>query len=101
MVSKTVSNVIRRLDVLSRWGGEEFVVILPKTDVEVLEEVAERIRIFIERSFIIVRGETLTVTASIGATMAKPEDTPETVFHRADDLMYSSKISGRNRVTLG
>lgn len=64
-------------------------------------KAAERIRVFIETSFLVTQGTRLNVTASLGATMALPDDTPDSVIQRADSLMYQSKTSGRNRVTTG
>lgn len=99
MVAKTVTNILRRMDSFARWGGEEFVVIMPNIDEKTLDDVAERIRIFIEKSFLVTQGRMLNVTASLGVTMARPGDTPESVIQRADSLMYDSKAAGRNRVT--
>lgn len=101
MVGKTISSLLRRSDILARWGGEEFVVILPSATARFLRVIAERIRVFIEQSFIITGNDKLSVTASLGATLALPGDTSKTVIKRADSLMYASKKSGRNRVTIG
>ena len=101
IVGKTISNLLRRSDTVARWGGEEFLVIFTDITSEVFNKVAERIRIFIEHSFIIIGDEKLAVTVSIGATLAEPGDTPETIVRRADALMYTSKRSGRNKVTIG
>jgi diguanylate cyclase (GGDEF)-like protein/PAS domain S-box-containing protein len=101
MVGKTLSNILRRMDTVSRWGGEEFAVILPHIDSETLERVADRIRTFIESSFLTAGGELINITASIGVTMALTGDTPESIMHRAETLMYVSKTRGRNRITIG
>jgi diguanylate cyclase (GGDEF)-like protein len=101
MVGQTILNTVRRFDIVSRWGGEEFVVILPSITAELLTVVAERIRVFIESSFIMADDRKLSITASLGATLVEPDDTPETIVHRADTLMYASKTAGRNRVTIG
>lgn len=101
MVAKTVSNLLRRLDVISRWGGDEFVAILNNVRQRDFQIIAERIRAFVANSFIMIGDHKLSVTASIGATLAKPGDTSETILQRADALMYASKSAGRNRVTLG
>lgn len=99
MVSKTISNLLRRMDVVARWGGEEFVIVLQNINDEFLSSAAERVRRFIEHSFLVVDDQQLTVTASLGATLVRQDDTLESVVERADGLMYSSKTSGRNRVT--
>ena len=101
MVGKTIFNALRRVDTVVRWGGEEFVIFLANTSVQVVKEVAERLCILVERSFIMVGEVKVTVTASLGGTLVKQGDTAETVIWRADTLMYSSKNSGRNRATLG
>lgn len=101
MVGKTVTGLVRRPDVVARWGGEEFIAILANVDGNVLARVAERIRNFISRGFIMDGESKLTVTASVGATLARMDDTPETIIARADELMYKSKEAGRNRVTIG
>lgn len=99
MVARTAANILRRMDSIARWGGEEFVVILPSIDAKTLCDVAERIRVFIAKSFLVTQGTMLHVTVSLGATMALPDDTPESVIRRADRLMYASKQSGKNRLT--
>jgi diguanylate cyclase (GGDEF)-like protein/PAS domain S-box-containing protein len=101
MVSTTVHNVIRELDTVTRWGGEELVAVLPNITEAALRSVAERVRLFIERCFIMAGEQKLKVTASLGATMARDDDTVDSIVHRADTLMYAGKIAGRNRVTMG
>lgn len=101
MVAKTVTGLLRRFDTVARWGGEEFVVILGNVTEEVLHEVAERIRTMVKRSFLMAGTDKLTVTVSLGATLAHLDDTPMAIVSRADALMYASKTAGRNRVTVG
>lgn len=101
MVSKTIANLLRRSDTIARWGGEEFVVVVSDISAAVFNKLAERIRIFVERSFMTTGDERLNVTVSIGATLAVTGDTPETIILRADALMYESKTAGRNKVTIG
>ncbi|MEI6206024.1 MAG: GGDEF domain-containing protein [Desulfuromonadales bacterium] len=101
MVSRTITNMLRRLDTVIRWGGEEFVIVLQNITDEVLVSAAERIRRFIENSFMMAGDEQLAVTASLGGTLVKPDDTLEKIVERADSLMYVSKTSGRNKVTCG
>jgi diguanylate cyclase (GGDEF)-like protein/PAS domain S-box-containing protein len=101
MVGRTLANILRKVDAVIRWGGEEFVVILPNIHLDTLQESAERVRVFIERSFIMVNDQKLAVTVSVGASMAKNDDTVESVLQRVDELMYQSKQQGRNRVTVG
>jgi len=99
MVARSISVPLRKIDVAVRWGGEEFIVILPGATDGTIKAVAERIRMLVEKSFIMFGGEKLSVTVSIGATLSRADDTSITVISRADGLMYLSKDRGRNRVT--
>ncbi|MDA8429173.1 MAG: GGDEF domain-containing protein [Geobacteraceae bacterium] len=99
MVAKSISYSLRKMDIVARWGGEEFVVILPGAGSAVVTSIAERIRILIEHSFILAGNNKLYVTVSIGAGLSRTDDTVETIVSRADGLMYLSKRNGRNRVT--
>lgn len=99
MTAKSISYSLRKMDSVARWGGEEFIVILPGASRVIVKSVSERIRILIENSFIMAGKDKLNVTVSIGATMSRPDDTVETIVGRADRHMYLSKSRGRNRVT--
>jgi diguanylate cyclase (GGDEF)-like protein len=101
MISRTLLNSLRPFDFLGRWGGEEFVVSITYVSGDELSTVANRIRSLAEHSILSVPGSQLQVTVSIGVTPARPEDTPEALVKRADELMYRSKEAGRNRVTIG
>lgn len=100
MAAGTLERNIRPFDRLGRWGGEEFIVIFPKVDALYLSLVCERLRILVERSSLREREEPVSVTVSIGATLARPEDKQGSVLRRADQLLYRSKEAGRNRVTM-
>lgn len=99
-VAKTFFNNSRPFDLFGRWGGEEFVAIIRNVDDERLLSIAERVRRLIQESYILREEETILVTISIGATIAKPDDSLEDIVRRADENMYRSKTAGRNRVTL-
>ncbi len=99
MVAKSISFSLRKMDSVARWGGEEFIVILPGASQVIVKSVSERIRILIENSFIMAGEDKLNVTVSIGATMSIQGETVETIIDRADRHMYLSKNRGRNRVT--
>lgn len=101
MVSKTVFNIIRSLDAICRWGGDEFLVILPNVDKKELNTIAEKIRLFIERTWLQTSGTIIKTSLSIGATMAHSKDSIDSLIRRADKLMYRSKQSGRNTYTIG
>ncbi|MHB1452362.1 MAG: GGDEF domain-containing protein [Saccharofermentanales bacterium] len=100
MVAKTYMNVVRSNDLIGRWGGEEFVAVLAGVSDDSLFAISEKIRLMIEKSSIMKDGETLTVSISIGAAMFRQDDSIESVLKRADTLLYKSKMSGRNKVTL-
>ena len=100
-VSNTMLNAIRKTDLIGRWGGEEFLVILPAIDYDELEKNAEKIRMLVENSILRENGAELHITISLGATMIKKEDYLQSLVKRADELMYESKKSGKNRVTMG
>lgn len=102
MVASTLKCNLRRSDVVGRWGGEEFVVIVYDiSSLRVLSLVAEKLRALVMSSRLDLAEFCLTVTVSIGGTLLLPSDTPASVVQRADMLMYQSKRTGRNRVNLG
>ena len=90
----------RGIDLTCRLGGEEFVIIMPDTDLMRATQVAERLRTCIATEPFNVSAEgKLTVTASVGvAALESDGDTPETLFKRADVALYAAKRNGRNRV---
>ncbi|MDP2323296.1 MAG: sensor domain-containing diguanylate cyclase, partial [Gammaproteobacteria bacterium] len=101
MVAKTLAKDLRGLDFLGRWGGEEFVAILPQIGIKALAETAERLRALVESSSMEVSQGKLKVTVSVGATTRAAGEDVASVMARADALMYASKNGGRNKVTVG
>jgi len=92
---------IRGIDLACRYGGEEFVVVMPETDMAVAAKVAERLRrrIACEQFLILNAGRSVEVTISIGiSALAGVDDTPAKLLKRADEALYRAKRSGRNRV---
>jgi diguanylate cyclase (GGDEF)-like protein/PAS domain S-box-containing protein len=100
MVSRTLSNLTRQSDTAVRWGGDEFLLVLPNLNIFLLQEIAERIRVVVSQSFLIHQRQKISVTVSIGATIAQPGDTLESVIQKADREMYHSKYLGRNKVSV-
>ena len=97
---RLASNV-RAVDLPCRYGGEEFVVVMPETTLEEAGRIAERIRLHVSSSpFRVSNGrEILTVTISIGvAASLGPGDSPEALLKRSDEALYEAKQTGRNRV---
>ena len=90
----------RGIDLACRFGGEEFIVIMPDTDLDTARHVGERLRECIEEAPFSIDSQTsLPVTACVGlATLTGPDDTTAALFKRADNALYAAKRSGRNRV---
>jgi diguanylate cyclase (GGDEF)-like protein/PAS domain S-box-containing protein len=102
MVAQTMRHALRATDTNGRWDGEEFIAILHDIkDENDLRAAAEKVLVLVEQSRLDIDGQGLTVTLSIGGTMLRVEDTPDSLVDRADQLMYQSKRAGRNRVTIG
>ncbi len=92
---------IREIDILGRYGGEEFAVILPETELPVAYQVAERLRESIALYRIPVTGGVLSVTASLGLSQAtEATETLAEVIGRADAALYAAKQAGRNQVAI-
>jgi diguanylate cyclase (GGDEF)-like protein len=92
-----LSNELRLEDVAGRWGGEEFLVILPHTDLDGVVEVAERIRAATAATPIIAGTAHITVTVS-GGCCGGPGESPEELLRHADTGLYQAKAAGRNRI---
>jgi diguanylate cyclase (GGDEF)-like protein len=99
-VAKTLSNCFRASDVVGRWGGDEFLAILPGITREVLAKASEKFRTLVAQSTVPLEGSQLRVTISVGAAIVAPGDSPDSLLNRADQHLYTSKQSGRNRVSL-
>jgi two-component system cell cycle response regulator len=98
-----ISANVRGIDLACRFGGEEFVVVMPDTDMDFASTVAERLRKSVETNpFVISRAPgKLNVTISIGIAASLGEgDKAEALLHRADQALYRAKREGRNRVIL-
>jgi diguanylate cyclase (GGDEF)-like protein/PAS domain S-box-containing protein len=99
MVAATLAQNCRSFDLVGRWGGEEFLLIICHlAAAETLTEVAQRLRRLVEHSWIQVNEDKIRVTLSMGASMARLGDTMQSIIHRADILLYRSKAAGRNQV---
>jgi two-component system, cell cycle response regulator len=96
-----IRSTVRGADLACRYGGEEFVVVMPDTDASAAAAVAERLREVVEKTPFILKntGVTLTVTASFGLSCTTGgAETPEQLLRQADQALYQAKTEGRNRV---
>ena len=101
-LAQALWETVREIDTAARWGGEEFAVILPGTDLEGAAQVAERIRqALAERMIVSADGVPLNVTASFGVAAASPPGTPEQLIESADDALYRAKRAGKDCVFAG
>ena len=91
-----VQGTLRDSDILARWGGEEFIILMPKADKNNSNKKAEKIRKIIESyEFSTIK----KLTCSFGVTQYRDGDTESSLFNGADEALYLSKSNGRNRVT--
>lgn len=99
-VLKILANLLgkhtRKSDFLARFGGEEFMLLLPETDIETAFEVAEKLRQLIAAAKFLYHGQPVPVTMSCGLAECIVGDTPESVYRRADAALYEAKQEGRN-----
>lgn len=95
--AQDLKSCLRHSDIVCRWGGEEFIVLLKDTDGKTGLMIAEKIRQHVEQKRYAYNGQALQVTVSIGLTTLQPDDTLHSLLSRADHAMYRAKQSGRNR----
>ncbi len=105
-VAVAAKGALRESDLLGRWGGEEFLAVLPETDLAGAGLIAERLRVALEAMRVEFEGRILSATVSLGVVDALPGHDPdardaERMVARADEVLYRAKSAGRNRVELG
>lgn len=96
-LTKIVKSSLRHNDIIIRWGGEEFLVLLPGTKIQNAADIAEKFRKLIEAHQF---ADINKVTCSFGATEAKENDSKNILISRADEALYRAKESGRNKVEI-
>jgi len=92
---KLITKNLKRVDIFARWGGEEFVILLPGTNLENAEKLAQSLRKKIEEESFSTAGK---ITASFGVGEYKDKESKKEVFNRVDRLLYQAKKTGRNKV---
>lgn len=96
--AQVLQECLRKSDIICRWGGEEFVVILKDTSAENAQRIAEAIRTRTENHGFVHSSQVLRITTSIGLTGLQGDDTLQSLIARADHALYRAKKAGRNRV---
>ncbi len=102
-VARRIKASVRKIDIAGRYGGEEFLFVLPGCDARTTGAIAERVRLMISATPMMAAGHAIQVTASIGVAMstAPHEMNPQALIENADRALYRAKALGRNRVDLG
>ncbi len=95
LLARTLETSVRESDAIFRWGGEEFLILLPQTNLEGAQHVAETVRETIQQ---IKLPDLAAITVSIGVAQHLADEDTLTLFKRVDDALYRAKASGRNRV---
>lgn len=98
MVAETLNASLRSTDFLARWGGEEYLAILPNTGAPQLQRVVMRLLRMVQRSYVESAAGQICVTASAGVAAVQLGDTVHALVERADRMLYEAKRSGRNRL---
>lgn len=93
--SAKINENIREVDMFARWGGEEFMILMPNANIDNASSVAEKLRKIIEETEV---KKVKSFTASFGVTDLNEGDTTETFLKRVDEAMYKAKRNGRNKV---
>lgn len=97
-LATTLHEHLREADVVGRWGGEEFLVVLPFTDSEGAEVVADRLRERVAETPMLAGGQPISITISIGSAAWQQDEPLSPLLHRTDAALYQAKERGRNRV---
>jgi diguanylate cyclase len=97
IVSGAAAKRLREVDFIARFGGDEFVVLLPETTAENALQMLNRVREGLANTLFRYKDQKINITVSIGVADVKEGDTTETVFERADQALYTAKKTGRNK----
>ena len=98
-ISNFISDRIRNVDIFVRYGGEEFCILLPETDIDAAATLAEEIRTQIYKEVFVFKDKKMKLTVSQGvATLLDQVTNAEVLLKLADDALYKAKTTGRNKV---
>lgn len=97
-LAKVIQETLRPTDVISRFGGEEFVILLPDTDIAEANNAITRLQRTLTKRFFIANAERLLITFSAGIALYKKDEDQMTAINRADQAMYMAKKTGKNKV---
>ncbi|MTW11074.1 diguanylate cyclase [Pseudoduganella eburnea] len=97
---KVVKETLRSMDVIARFGGEEFLILLPETTLEAAEATMTRLQRELTRHFFMHEHEKVLITFSAGVALRRPHEPQADLVKRADEAMYKAKKSGKNRVVV-
>ncbi|MES2259164.1 MAG: GGDEF domain-containing protein [Pseudomonadota bacterium] len=97
---KIVKDTIRSMDVIARFGGEEFLILLPETTIEAASQTMTRLQRELTRHFFMHDNEKVLITFSAGVALRRPNEDQTTLVQRADKAMYQAKQTGKNRVVV-
>jgi diguanylate cyclase (GGDEF)-like protein len=100
-VVQRITSVLRSYDALGRYGGEEFLIIVPNCDLAMAQKLAERVRTAIADEPMDLGNASAKITLSLGVTLGTAESDPEFLVAQADTAMYNAKRNGRNRLEVG
>jgi len=97
---KVVKDTLRSMDVIARFGGEEFLILLPETNVEAASAAMVRVQRELTRHFFLHENEKMLITFSCGVALRRQNEDQAALMARADNAMYKAKTSGKNRVVI-
>lgn len=100
VIGRSIATRLREVDFFCRYGGEEFVALMPETDSQTALVVLEKVREAISNAAFNYKDQPMSITLSVGVTEFKTNDKLDTAFDRADQALYTAKSSGRNRCHL-
>ena len=100
-LATVIRDTLRPQDTIARFGGEEFVILLPDTPLPDAQKALVRLQRELTKRFFLHENEKVLITFSAGLTDFRPDDTQASITKRADEAMYTAKKTGKNRVVLG